>query len=169
MANYCDYNMRVRGTKENVYKFHKRMRDYDSPNHLFRMFAADIYDEYDNEDGTTTIDIGGYCAWSIESCCRASGYSNGVDLFEVNTRELELKLECWSSEEGMCFQEHYLYDNGECQINDSVDWYVYCFDESEQTFEEFLKSNNIKNKTKEDLQDDLLYVGGFKDYDEFRI
>lgn len=128
MANNCDYNMRVRGTKENVYEFHKRMRDYDSPNHLFRMFAADIYDEFQNEDGTTTIDIGGYCAWSIESCCRASGYSNGVDLFEVNTRELGLKLECWSNEEGMCFQEHYLYDNGECQISDSVDWHVYCFD-----------------------------------------
>ena len=113
MANNCDYNMRVRGAKENVYEFHKRMRDYDSPNHLFGMFDADIYDEFQNEDGTTTIDICGQCAWSIESCCRASGYSNGIDLFEVNTRELGLKLECWSNEEGMCFQEHYLYDNGE--------------------------------------------------------
>lgn len=172
MPNLCCYSMKIKGNKENVYEFHKRMRDYDAPNHLWRMFEADVYDEKDNEDGTITIDVAGSCAWSIETCCRASGYSDGVDLLEVNSRDLNLEIEIWSDESGMCFQEHYFYKNGECLIDDCVEWNEYYYDEYEcDSFEEFKRENDIPDDiTEDDLEDGCYYHdGGFDNYCEFSI
>lgn len=171
MANLCSYSMRIKGTKENVYEFYKRMEDYDRPNHLWRL-EADIYNECTNVDGSTIIDVAGSCAWSIESCCRASGYSGGVDLFEVNSRELNLEIESWSDECGCAFQEHYLYKNGECLIDDCVDWHEYYYDESEyESFEEFKEELGIPDYVTEDDLDDGEYYhsGGFDNYCEFQI
>lgn len=172
MPNICSYSMRIRGNKENVYEFHKRMGDYELPNHLWRMFETEIYDEIANDDGTITIEVGGSCAWSIESCCRASGYSNGVDLLEVNSRELNLKIESWSDECGMCFQEHYCYKNGECLVDECVDWYEFYYDENEyKSFEDFKKEFNLPDDaTEDDLNDGGYYsMGGFDNYCEFEI
>ena len=172
MPNLCCYSMKIKGNKENVYEFHKRMRDYDAPNHLWRMFEADVYDEKDNEDGTIKIDVAGSCAWSIETCCRASGYSDGVDLLEVNSRDLNLEIEIWSDESGMCFQEHYFYKNGECLIDDCVEWNEYYYDEYEyDSFEEFKRENDIPDDiTEDDLEDGCYYHdGGFDNYCEFSI
>lgn len=171
MANLCSYSMRIKGTKENVNEFYERMENYDKPNHLWRV-EADIYGEYVNEDGTTTIDVAGSCAWSIESCCRASGYSEGVDLFEVNSRELDLEIECWSDECGCCFQEHYLYKKGECLIDDYVRWNEYYYDEFDfESFEDFKKEYDIpKHVTENDLDDGCYWhTGGFDNYCEFQI
>ena len=172
MPNLCSYSMRVKGKKENVYEFHKRIGDYEKPNHLWRIFETDIYDECENEDGTITIDVAGSCAWSIESCCRASGYSGGIDLFEINSRELKLEIECWSDECGCCFQEHYLYKNGECLIDDCVEWNEYYYDEYDyESFEEFKKECDIPDDVTEDDLDDgcYYYTGGFDNYCEFQI
>ena len=172
MPNLCSYSMRIKGNKENVYEFHKRMSDYNMPNHLWRIFETDIYNEYDNGDGTITIDVAGSCAWSIETCCRASGYSKGIDLFKVNSRELNLEIESWSDESGMCFQEHYHYKNGECLVDACVDWTEYYYDEDEyDSFEDFKKENDLPDYlTEEDLDDrDCYYEGGFDNYCEFVI
>ena len=172
MSNLCSYSMRIKGERENVYEFHKRMEDYDMPNHLWRIFEADIYDECENEDGTITIDVAGSCAWSIESCCRASGYSEGVDLFEVNSRELNLEIESWSDECGCAFQEHYHYKNGECLIDESVEWHEYYYDEDDyESFEEFKKELDLPDDvTEDDLVDGCYYYdGGFDNYCEFVI
>ena len=170
MPNYCNYSMRIKGTRENVMEFHRRMEDYDTPNHLWRIFEADIYDKRNNENGIVTIDVGGSCAWSIESCCRASGYSGGVDLLEVNSKELNLEIESWSDECGMGFQEHYLYKNGECLIDECVDWYEYYYDEDEyESFEEFKKDCQLPNEVTEDDLDEGYHCGGFDNYCEFQI
>ena len=172
MANNCFYTMRVKGKKENVMEFHKRMEDYDAPNHLFRMFSADITDEWENNDDTVTIEVLGDCAWSIESCCRASGYSGGTDLFAVNSKELGLVIECYSDECGIGFQEHYLYDHGECLADECVDWCEYYYEEDKyESFEEFKKEYNLpEDATEDDLNDNGCYeVGGFPYYCEFSI
>ena len=172
MPNLCSYSMRIKGNKENVYEFHQRMSDYDMPNHLWRMFETDIYNECENKDGTITIDVAGSCAWSIESCCRKTGYSDGVDLLEINSKELNLEIESWSDECGMCFQEHYLYKNGECLIDDCAEWTEYYYDEDEyETFEEFKGEYNLPNDaTEDDLDDNYCYhIGGFSNYCEFQI
>lgn len=172
MPNLCSYTMRIKGKKDDVHEFHKRMKNYDKPNHLWRIFESDIFNEHDYGDGIISIDVFGDCAWSIETCCRSSGYSNGIDLFAVNSKELNLEIESWSDECGMCFQEHYLYKNGECLIDDCVEWTEVYYDEDEyESFEEFKKDNEIPDHvTENDLDDGCYYhSGGFEDYCEFQI
>lgn len=171
MPNFCCYSMRIKGNRNSVYEFHKRMTDYNKPKHLWRIFEANIFEKYDNKDGTVTIDVCGDCAWSIETCCRASGYSNGIDLLRENSKELGLKIEIWSDECGCEFQEHYLYDNGRCLIDECVKWIEIYYDEEEyKSFNLFKKHNNIpKHITKNDLEDGFYHSGGFDDYGEFQI
>ena len=171
MPNLCSYSMRIKGDKANVYEFHKRMGDYNLPSHLWRMFETDIYEENCNLDGTITISVSGSCAWSIESCCRASGYSGGVDLLEVNSEELNLEIECWSDESGMCFQEHYHYKNGKCLVDDCVEWNEFYYDVDEyESFEDFKKECGLPDHvTEKDLDCGFYAVGGFDNYCEFKI
>jgi len=142
MANNCCYSMKIVGTKGNCERFVRKLKSYEEPNHFWRIFEAGVYN-CDGDDDNYEMYICGDCAWSLETCCRASGYSHGIDLFEVNTRELELKLEAWSEESGIGFQEHYIYDNGECLA-----------DECEEKFD----------------SNDEVVVGGFGDeYEEWHI
>lgn len=170
MPNLCFYEMRIKGTNDDVMEFHKRMTDYNIPNHLYRIFEADINENTLN-DNITVIDVSGSCAWSLESCCRASGYSEGIDLFEVNSKELNLEIECWSSEDALGFQEHYLYKNGECYIEECVDWEDYYYDDSfYDSFDEFKAECELPNYvTEEDFDDYHYYIGGFDNYGEYSI
>ena len=71
------------------------MKDYSAKNYFHRIFEADMVDEYKREEGVYVMHISGDCAWSLESCCRASGYSGGVDLFVENTKELNIDMETY--------------------------------------------------------------------------
>lgn len=124
MANNCEYSIKIKGTRENCYKFLNKMTDYDEPNHFYRMFSA-IDSAEEGTDDNFEMRIYGDCAWSLESCCRASGYSNGVDLFAVNTKDLDLELEAWSRETGFDFDEHYIYKKGECLESECLKAYAF--------------------------------------------
>lgn len=172
MPNFCTYMMRIKGKKEDVYEFHDRMRNYDKHNHLWRIFEADIFNKKRYKNGVVAIDVHGDCAWSIETCCRSSGYSNGVDLLEVNSKELNLKIEIWSEECGCEFQEHYLYKKGKCLIDECVEWREIYYDENDYvSFEHFKESYDIPiDVTEDDLDDGCYYhSGGFDNYCEFQI
>lgn len=132
MANNCWYNMKLVGNKEDCLEWLERMCDYEKPKHFFRIFSAEVYEEYMDED-TYVCFISGDCAWSIEVCCRGSewGYSGGRDLFAENTAELHLKMEVWSEEPGIGFQEHYIYDNGDCVEEACLDYNKFYWDKSE--------------------------------------
>lgn len=98
----------------------------DSKTIFWRMFedGMHIY-----EEGEDYYCICGDCAWSIETCCRANGYSSGIDLLAINTRDCNLKCEIWSEESGMCLQEHYVYDRGVCLVDEfKEDWYEWVLD-----------------------------------------
>lgn len=170
MANNCMYEMRIKGTKINCQEWLSRMNDYEKRNHFWRIFSADVADEC-GTDNDYTMTICGDCAWSLESCCRASGYSDGVDLFEVNTAELNLTMEAWSSEPGMAFQEHYIYKNGECETDKCIDYNEYWYDEDEyDSFEDFVNEYDLKDITEDDLNENDCYcVGGFENYGEYEI
>jgi hypothetical protein len=123
--------MKIIGSQEGCDNFVKRLSSYDEPNHFWRIFEADVYDREDVGDSEIALYIGGYCAWSLESCCRASGYSNGADLFAKNTKELHIKMEAWSREPGVQFEEHYVYDNGKCILDECKNIEVYYWDKLE--------------------------------------
>ena len=93
----------------------------------------------------------GDCAWSVESCCRASGYSNGVDLLELNTRELNLDVQIFSQEPGMAFEEEYLYKHGECIVDECNDLKTISWDLEQYPTYEQLKASIGPTCPEEDL------------------
>lgn len=163
MPNYCEYEMKVRGKKENCQKWLQKMKSYDEPNHFWRMFDPIYISDEGGTDDDYFMVFAGDCAWSLETCCRDSGYSGGVDLFEVNTRELHLKMEAYSSEPGCEFQEHYIYIDGECEVDDCVEWHEWYYDESDGTFEEWKKMYGLPDYLSEDAfdEDGYYHEGGF--------
>jgi len=97
MPNYCDFNMRVRGEKENVLKlYHWLSAGYNyggeepycynetksgekipCEHHIgYRVFEVfeteeDVKSEYDGND---FVSLSGYCAWSVMSCMFNRGF-----------------------------------------------------------------------------------------------
>ena len=130
MANDCYYEMKVYGRREDCEEWLRRMKSYDAPNHFYRIFSSDVCVVGGGENGYHIMIVGD-CAWSLESCCRASGYSGGIDLFAVNTKELHLRMEAYSREPGIGFEEHYIYDKGECLADECEDLERHYYDRSE--------------------------------------
>ena len=161
MPNYCDFMMKVVGKKTDCRTFMSKLSSYKVPNHFWRIFEADIYNEEVHGD-QTSLYIYGQCAWSLESCCRASGYSEGVDLFEVNTKELDLKMEAYSREYGIGFEEHFIYNRGECQADECVDAKEYFWDRAEfPTYQEFIEEYPDAPPEEKFEGEDSAVVGGF--------
>ncbi len=139
MANDCEFIMKIVGEKRDCEEFISRMQYYENPYHFHRIFNVDVSD-YQYEDKSCYAF--GTCAWSLESCCRASGYSNGTDLFSVNTKDLNLKIEAYSREPGMGFEEHYIYDKGCCLTDECLEFCLYYWDKSYyETYEKYIKDN----------------------------
>lgn len=133
MANDCLYEMRIRGKRKEVKRFIDCLKaDYDytdgkkpANKHFFRVFDCYDEDEYENVgDGLVEKYVWGYCAWSVHSCmCEGEStyYENvkenhpktfmGTCLREASKN---LQVEIFSEETGMCFAEHYYYNNGQC-------------------------------------------------------
>lgn len=169
MPNYCDYIMKVVGKRADCRTFMTKLMSYAVPDHFWRIFEANAQDE-ENTEGTVSLYVSGYCAWSLESCCRASGYSKGIDLFDVNTRNLNLKMEAYSHEPGMGFEEHFIYDHGMCVKDECVDMSEFYWDKSEfPTYEDFLVE--FPGAPPENsFEDGVSVLGGFGDsYGEWHI
>ena len=171
MANYCQYEMKIKGTRENCEQWLKRMRSYDEPNHFFRLFKPVCITEEGGSGSEHYMILYGDCAWSLESCCRTSGYSGGKDLFAENSRELNITMEAYSEEPGIGFQEHFIYRNGECIADECVDWAEWYWDKSEYpSFELFKRYNTLPDGvTENDFDEGFYQFGGFQKWGEFAI
>ena len=132
MPNYCDFEMKVKGSKTAIARVLKCLNtDYDysegkpSHKHFFRVFQAEKEGEpTKNQDGTYTQVINGYCAWSVSSCMLDGPFSyyesvkkNHPEIFMGTTlakQSRNCEIEVFSEEPGMCFSEHYIFKNGKC-------------------------------------------------------
>jgi hypothetical protein len=131
MPNYCDYSMRIKGSKDSIQRVVDCLKaDYNygegqpAHKHFFRVFDVYEGDMEDNGDGTYTLSVSGYCAWSVASCmCDGKwSYYDSVkedypDIFMGTTlqeQSQDCEIEVFSEEEGMCFSEHFIFKNGEC-------------------------------------------------------
>lgn len=139
MPNYCNYEMKVKGSKKAIQRVVKCLEaDYNyslgikPEKHFFRVFDVYYDKPYKNEDGTYTLIIGGYCAWSVYSAMLDTGdtsYYGSLKhdyptIFNGTTLEEQSKnceIEVFSEEEGMGFSEHYLFKNGKCLIDETAD------------------------------------------------
>lgn len=166
MANNCMYEIHIRGRKVDCLRWVEYMKNRNLNRRFRRIFSAEVFHEEGSDDNYTMY-IGGDCAWSLESCCRASGYA-GEDLFEIHTADLHLKMEAYSEESGIGFMEHYYYDNGKCVVDDCEDFTMWVWDDKcYPTYKEFVESLELEDPSvvpPEDEFDDIgiCKVGGFE-------
>lgn len=134
MPNLCDYELKIRGSKEAIQRVVDCLKanyNYDTGEvpheHFFRVFSATESDLVKNKDGTFTQDIYGDCAWSVEECMVSKGGYYGKlkrshpKLFKGTTlakQSRDCEIEVFSEEPGMRFSEHFLFKNGNCLVND---------------------------------------------------
>lgn len=102
MANCCLFSMKIIGEKSNINKFMEQTKN-----------SAHWCNRTDEE---TFLTIDGDCKWSLENC-----FIKNKPTLEELTRDLHLKVEAWSEVWEDSFQEHYLYKNGECIVDEWAD------------------------------------------------
>ena len=182
MANNCFSSMYVKGSKEDVEEFIKVIKaDYDygtmefsHDRHMFRVFSADDGELEKRNDGKYGVVINGDCAWSVASCMLEDGYYKRCkdeyrDKFRGTSLEneseiLNLEIEVFSEECGMCFQEHYVIREGYVDVEECVEWYEYFLDDYE-TKEEAEKDLEIKITDQEWEIREIITRGGFDNWD----
>ena len=128
-----------------------KVRQQISSPHLFRVFEANVNESEcfclpPDENGDIIRSLYGYCAWSVYSCMfegKCTYYDDFMRDFGIRyigffgttipklSRLLNLDIEIFSEETGVCFQEHYNVTNGNIIINDEVHIIV-DFDEETQ-------------------------------------
>lgn len=148
MANLCSFSMVVVGkSEENINTFMEWMNQ-EANTWMGRGAEADIYD-IEEDDGTFRAEINGCCKWSIQSSLidnaismrtEPNRWSFGteenvnlrfVTLYEA-CKELDLNMEVYSEEPGCEFQEHYLFIDGELELDECVDYHEEFNEETEE-------------------------------------
>ena len=181
MPNYCSYVMKVKGKKLNVEEFIKVMQaDYNYLTMKFsferhmggRVFDATVTEIVKEEDDYIVM-LNGDCAWSVDCCMRNSTYSYYRNFLwdygkecksttlELESKRLKLKIEVFSEEPGMCFAEHYCYDNGNLICEEIVDYNeypIYEFDNKEDAEKEY----DIEITDYEFANEEWIHRGGFE-------
>lgn len=185
MPNICNFDMKIVGKQENVEKFIKVLQahynyetnEFSFERHLFRIFESEIYDAEEKDDGEISVQINGDCAWSVQSCMFENGYYDSVKknynknfhgtTVPIESKNLNLKIEIYSTEPGCQFQEHYLIDNGNVVIDDCVEYIEYWIDGYNfKTKEEAEKEFDVKFTDEEwENNDGVICRGGFDNWD----
>ena len=176
MPNYCNYQMKVKGNSKNINEFISMMNYTHPQKQFYRVFAADVY-----ESGDGYVCISGDVAWSVycaflQISCKCERTDKEFTLISDVSKELQLEIEIYSSEPGMCFQEHFLFDKGETIYIDCLDFYEYWYDDmayegetDEEKFAAFLEDIGL-NITPEDLDENGNYcIGGFENFGVWTI
>lgn len=177
MANICSFNMCVVGDKKNIEDFYKAISQNGN---LWMGRGAEAEIEYDGD----LAYIDGWCKWSIQSALIDNAISmrtnpdrwhwgegererlEFITLIEA-TEKWNLIVEIYSEESGCCFQEHFIFDNGEVVCDECIDWYEYCIDDFE-TKEEAEEELGIEITDDEWENECFISRGGFENW-EFSI
>lgn len=123
MANYCEFDMKITGRKENVLELVEMLKwqgKYEDDG------LGKVYDCWHEEmemlsDGFATIQVAGNCAWSVLTAMR--NYKGRTPSLESETERLGLAVEVFSSEPGMGFQEHCMIIKGEVIYDNCADYF----------------------------------------------
>lgn len=154
MANNCYFDMKVIGSKRNIKIFYEALPAYTDKD--LTIAAQDLNAD---EDKIIEAYICGDCRWSI--------YSSMVDkergyFLPAKTKELRLKVEVFSEESGMGFQEHFVFNQGTIEISEWEDYAEYWlgdFETKEQAEEE------LETKILDvEWQKQLVVRGGFDNW-----
>lgn len=136
--------------------------------HFFRVFQADLVKE-EMVSGVfkgVTIDL--EVAWSIWTCMFAGPHTYYDDMQKEHynnhfashilqeSKRLQLEMEIWSYEPGMCFQEHYKICSGILVKNEEFKFNYYCLED--MSYDEF----------KSELGNKYPWIKNQKQYYDFR-
>lgn len=135
MANLCDFSMIVVGNRENIDLFYNMMNQ-NGTTWMGRGAEVEIVD-VEEVDGKHRAELSGWCKCAVETAMVSNAISmrehpekwsgngkdkNGNDLRFITLyeacKELNLDMEVYSEEPGCEFQEHYLFRNGNLEVNE---------------------------------------------------
>jgi len=147
MANICNFQMLVKGKRENIESFLKAMnQDGD----IWMGRGAETYVEWKKEDKDDTCaiaNVSGSCKWSIVSALIDNAKSmerqrlTGVGSWHEDEQTSKVKrymslpeactffnvnMEVYSEEEGCCFQEHMKAENIVKNGERTLKWHDEC-------------------------------------------
>ena len=152
MANYCNFQMKIIGKKENVqafvsylqaeYQYQDGYSNCTADKHFFCVLETEVITERTLFSGQHMMKIQGCCAWSVRRCMFKGEYTyynrwtekdrlslkesfRGTHLEEA-TRDLDLKVEIHSQEPHCGFREHYILEAGHVVLEDFESFNLYC-------------------------------------------
>lgn len=163
MANFCDFDMHIAGSKSGVEELiamlsHKGDFKEDG---LGRIFDLDVVEFEETQiSGVYEATCGGDCAWSIKSSMRDDGIRERS--LESESERLGLVVEVFSSEPGNGFQEHLLIVKGEVVVDDCVDYKEHWIGGS-ASLEEYNRKNDTDFTPDMVNEDGDVCIGGFGD------
>lgn len=167
MANYCEFTMKITGRRENVNELIDMMKwqgKYQD-NGLGRIYDCWVEDAEKFDETFVSVYANGNCAWSVLTAMRS--YNGRHPSLESETERLGLVVELYSSEPGMCFQEHCMIDKGEVVFEECIDYEEHCVEEFD-TVQEYNEEYGT-NFTEDMVQDGYVYIGGYGDqYGQFK-
>lgn len=124
MANVCMYDLKIAGREEAVQEFVDMLSGEGS----FKGMGFGRVTSFERGDdpieygpkGSGLVAVTGYgdCCWSVKHSMKDAKPSGLEDICE----RLGLVVEIYSSEPGNRFQEHFLCDKGNLEIEDSVEY-----------------------------------------------
>ena len=174
MANICSFQMMVRGKHDDIESFYNAMSQNGN---IWMGRGADAEIKYNDEEGTAFID--GWCKWSIQSAMIDNAISmrtepgmwafstvdrNSLEFITLleATERWDLVIEAYSEEPGCCFQEHYVFDNGDILEDDCIEWYEYYLDD--YSTKEEAESELGMEITDEEWEEGYAGSGGFTEW-----
>lgn len=178
MANICDFQMCVRGNCSDIEKFYDAMCQKGTI-YMGRGASAEI--EFESEDRAM---ITGWCKWSVVSAMVINAESmrsepdiwywgegktseglEFITLFEA-CKKWNIDMEVYSEESGCCFQEHYVFVDGDLICEECVEWNEYWLDDYETKEEaESELGIEITDEEWENGADNYISRGGFENWD----
>jgi len=148
MPNYCDYEMKITGSKNAIKRVIDCLKaDYNygtgkpEHKHFFRVFECEDGGDFIKEgENKYSKYVFGYCAWSVASCMLDGQYTYYNDIkkeypkiFMGTTLKEQSKdciIEVFSEEGGMGFSEHYIFNKGVCELDDTCELESAGYDEN---------------------------------------
>ena len=161
MANNCYFIMKIAGKPDQV---HQLANTLDQGLGRVYSFELDPYEsETDSRPGSNLISVVGQgdCAWSIKTA---------IPKLQEESARLGLCIEAFSSEPGLCFQEHCLFDKGAVLADECVDYTeIFIEDKTEEEIQAILEDYDL---TREELFANInsngdYCSGGFDNFGEF--
>ena len=177
MANICSFEMCVKGEHNNIESFYNAMSQNGN---IFMGRGAEA--EISFYDNGNTAFISGWCKWSVQSAMIDNAVSmrtnpgqwywgddtdpsnlEFITLWEACER-WNLAMEVYSEESGCCFQEHYMYDDGQITC-DCVEWNQYYMEDFD-TKEDAEQELDIQITDEEwNSGEEFICRGGFASWD----